>query len=214
MWKRNAPCARQGSPPRSSPSPRLRRNTSQTPSLSSWAAASSGRLAQLETERFLGDALQRHHAGGGMLLGICNGFQILTKLGILPDSSLIDNKKERFECVWAKLVKVARNSPFLQGLPDEFELPSAHAEGRLVTRPGDAEKYLASGNVALQYVDNRDGCECSIAGLQDSTGRAMGLMPHPERFLLPRHHYDKDWAGNEDWGWGYFLFKSAFDALK
>ena len=41
-------------------------------------------------------------------------------------------------------------------LPDEFELPSAHAEGRLVTRPGDAEKYLASGNVALQYVDNRD----------------------------------------------------------
>ena len=88
----------------------------------------SGRLAQLETERFLGDALQRHHAGGGMLLGICNGFQILTKLGILPDSSLIDNKKERFECVWAKLVKVARNSPFLQGLPDEFELPSAHPE--------------------------------------------------------------------------------------
>ena len=152
--------------------------------------------------------------GGGRVLGICNGFQILTKLGILPDSSLIDNKKERFECVWAKLVKVAKNSPFLQGLPDEFELPSAHAEGRLVTRPGDAEKYLAAGNVALQYVDNRDGCECSIAGLQDSTGRAMGLMPHPERFLLPRHHYDKDWAGNEDWGWGYFLFKSAFDALK
>ena len=72
----------------------------------------SGRLAQLETERFLGDALQRHHAGGGMLLGICNGFQILTKLGILPDSSLIDNKKERFECVWAKLVKVAKNSSF------------------------------------------------------------------------------------------------------
>ena len=71
----------------------------------------SGRLAQLETERFLGDALHRHHAGGGLLLGICNGFQILTKLGILPDSSLIDNKKERFECVWAKLVKVAKNSP-------------------------------------------------------------------------------------------------------
>ena len=165
----------------------------------------SGRLAQLETERFLGDALHRHHAGGGLLLGICNGFQILTKLGILPDSSLIDNKKERFECVWAKLVKVAKNSPFLQGLPDEFELPSAHAEGRLVTRPGDAEKYLAAGNVALQYVDNRDGCECSIAGLQDSTGRAMGLMPHPERFLLPRHHYDKDWAGNEDWGWASFM---------
>lgn len=145
--------------------------------------------------------------------GTAGDFQPLA-VGTFVRSSLIDNKKERFECVWAKLVKVAKNSPFLQGLPDEFELPSAHAEGRLVTRPGDAEKYLAAGNVALQYVDNRDGCECSIAGLQDSTGRAMGLMPHPERFLLPRHHYDKDWAGNEDWGWGYFLFKSAFDALK
>ncbi len=50
--------------------------------------------------------------------------------------------------------------------------------------------------MALQYLDNRAGCDCCIAGLQDSTGRAMGLMPHPERFLLPRHHYDKDWAGN------------------
>ena len=69
-------------------------------------------------------------------------------------------------------------------------------------------------DVALQYADNRDGCACSIAGLQDATGCAMGLMPHPERFLLPRHHYDKDWAAHEDWGWGYFLFKSAFDALK
>ena len=89
----------------------------------------SGRLAQLETERFLGDALHRHHAGGGLILGICNGFQILTKLGILPSSSLIDNKSERFECLWARLVKVAKDSPFLQGLPDEFELPSAHAPG-------------------------------------------------------------------------------------
>ncbi|MFR4223291.1 MAG: phosphoribosylformylglycinamidine synthase subunit PurQ [Akkermansia sp.] len=140
--------------------------------MSSWEAASATGLRHqrppgpVGNGTFPGDALQRHHAGGGLLLGICNGFQILTKLGILPDSSLIDNKKERFECVWAKLVKVAKNSPFLQGLPDEFELPSAHAEGRLVTRPGDAEKYLAAGNVALQYVDNRDGCECSIAGLR------------------------------------------------
>ena len=187
--KRNAPCARPASPPRSSPSPRPRRNTSPNPSSSSSAAASrygdyvtSGRLAQLETERFLGDALHRHHAGGGLLLGICNGFQILTKLGILPDSSLIDNKKERFECVWAKLVKVAKTHPSSRAFRTDSSCPLAHAEGRLVTRPGDAEKYLAAGNVALQYVDNRDGCECSIAGLQDSTGRAMGLMPHPERF--------------------------------
>ena len=64
----------------------------------------SGRLAQLETERFLGDALHKHHANGGFLFGICNGFQILTKLGILPKASLIWNKSERFECMWDKLV--------------------------------------------------------------------------------------------------------------
>ncbi len=174
----------------------------------------SGRLAQLETERFLGDALHQHHANGGLILGICNGFQILTKLGILPHASLINNKSERFECMWDKLVKVSSSSPFLQGLPDEFELPSAHAEGRLVTNPGDAEKYLEAGYVALRYASNHNGSDCNIAGLQDASGRAMGLMPHPERFILPRHHYDKDWAGNEDWGWGYFIFKSAFDSLK
>lgn len=173
----------------------------------------SGRLAQLETERFLGEALQEHHARGGMVFGICNGFQILTKLGILPRASLINNKSERFECMWDKLIKVALGSPYLQGLPDEFELPSAHAEGRLITEPGDAEKYLAAGFVALQYASNHNGSECQIAGLQDASGRAMGLMPHPERFLLPRHHYDKDWSGDTDWGWGYYFFKSAFDAL-
>lgn len=173
----------------------------------------SGRLAQLETERFLGDALHKHHANGGFILGICNGFQILTKLGILPKASLINNKSERFECMWDKLVKVAAESPFLQGLPDQFELPSAHAEGRLVTEPGDAEKYLAEGLVALQYGDNHNGSACNIAGLQDKTGRAMGLMPHPERFLYPRNHYDPDWSGDQNWGWGYYFFKSAFDAL-
>ncbi len=173
----------------------------------------SGRLAQMETERFIGDALHKHHANGGFILGICNGFQILTKLGILPKASLIDNKSERFECMWDRLIKVSQTSPFLQGLPDEFELPSAHAEGRLVTNPGDAEKYLAEGLVALQYADNHNGSASRIAGLQDKTGRAMGLMPHPERFVTPDRHYDRDWAGNSDWGWGYFFFKSAFDAL-
>ncbi len=174
----------------------------------------SGRLAQLETERFLGDALVKHFDKVGFLFGICNGIQILTKLGILPKASLIWNKSERFECMWDKLVKVAPNSPYTQYLPEQFELPSAHAEGRLVCEAGDAEKYMANGCVALQYADNHNGSELRIAALQDPTGRAMGLMPHPERFLKPMHHYDPDWSGDADWGWGYYFFKGAFDALK
>lgn len=176
----------------------------------------SGRLAQLETERFLGDSLQKHYAEGGLLLGICNGFQILTKLGILPKASLIWNKPQRFECTWHKMIKKGNPSPFTSLLPDEFELPSAHAEGRLVTEEGDAQRYVESGLVAFQYPEehNSDGCDLGIAGLQDVTGRALGLMPHPERFLTPDRHYDPDWAGDPDWGWGYYLFKGAFDALK
>lgn len=174
----------------------------------------SGRLAQLETERFLGDALQKHHANGGYLFGICNGFQILTKLGILPKASLIDNTTERFVCRWVGLKKVAKNSPFLQGLPDDFELPAAHAEGRLVTIPGDAKRYMEEGLVALTYADNYNGSTEAIAALQDPTGRAMGMMPHPERFIHPQHHYDPDWNGDPNWGWGYFFFKSLADNIK
>lgn len=174
----------------------------------------SGRLAQLETERFLGDALQKHHANGGYLFGICNGFQILTKLGILPKASLIDNTTERFVCRWVGLKKVAKNSPFLQGLPNDFELPAAHAEGRLVTLPGDAKRYMEEGLVALTYTDNYNGSTEAIAALQDPTGRAMGMMPHPERFIHPQHHYDPDWKGDTNWGWGYFFFKSLADNIK
>jgi len=174
----------------------------------------SGRLAQLETERFLGDSILKHHEQGGLLFGICNGFQILTKLGILPKASLIWNKSERFECMWDKLIKTTAQSPFTSCLPAEFELPSAHAEGRLVCEAGDAQKHLDNGCVALQYADNHNGSELRIAGLQDPSGRAMGLMPHPERFLKPKHHYDPDWNGDDTWGWGYYFFKGAFDALK
>ncbi|MCD8070581.1 MAG: phosphoribosylformylglycinamidine synthase subunit PurQ [Akkermansiaceae bacterium] len=178
----------------------------------------SGRLAQLETERFLGDSLQKHYECGGLLFGICNGFQILTKLGILPQASLVWNKTERFECTWHTMVKKGNPSPFTTYLPEKFELPSAHAEGRLVTEPGNARRYLDEGLVAFQYAEghNSDGCDLGIAGLQDASGRVLGLMPHPERFITPDRHYDPDWAAvsRQSRGWGYYFFKGAFDALK
>jgi phosphoribosylformylglycinamidine synthase len=173
----------------------------------------SGRLAQLVTESKLGDAVQQHHQRGGFTFGICNGFQILTKLGILPTGSLIDNTTERFVCRWAKLKVTNPSSPYLQGLPDSFELPVAHAEGRFVSFPGDADQYLANGNVTLTYEDNFNGSTLGIAGLQDASGRAFGLMPHPERFIQKNHHYDPDWSENKDFGWGYYMFKSLAAAL-
>ncbi|MEM0896223.1 MAG: phosphoribosylformylglycinamidine synthase subunit PurQ [Verrucomicrobiota bacterium] len=172
----------------------------------------AGRLAQLETESRLGDAVKEFHTRGGYLLGICNGFQILTKLGILPVGSLVSNTSGRYTCRWAGLEKKA-DSPFLSRLPDEFEFPVAHAEGRFVGLKGAAESYLADGSAALTYTSDINGSQSQIAGLQDSTKRAFGLMPHPERFLFREHHYDPDWDGDPEWGWGHHFFQSIRDAV-
>ena len=174
----------------------------------------AGRLAQLETRRRLGGALEKFRDDGGYLLGICNGFQILMHLGLLPSGSLVDNESERFICRWVGLRKTGGDSAFLRLVPDSFELPIAHAEGRLVTKaPEDAGKYLADGHAALCYGRNVNGSYEQIAALQDDTARVFGLMPHPERFLFRGHHYDPDWAGDDQWGWGYYFFKGIHEAI-
>jgi phosphoribosylformylglycinamidine synthase len=173
----------------------------------------AGRLAQLEIERRLGGAIRDFHEAGGYLLGICNGFQILSKIGILPPASLVENVSGRFVCRWVRLHREAKDNPFLATLPDDFELPVAHAEGRLVTPdPADAQTYLQSGLAALTYGDNFNGSSAAIAGLQDATGRALGMMPHPERFIDRRQHYDRDWIAAEH-GWGHYLFQSIYQRL-
>lgn len=174
----------------------------------------AGRLAQLETERRVGDALTQFRDKGGYLLGICNGFQILTKLGLLPEGSLIDNTSGRFICKWVHLKKNNNNNPFLEGLPDTFELPIAHAEGRFIAPDGAAESYVGNGLAALLYEDDVNGSSSQIAGLTDQTGRVLGLMPHPERFLWDSHHYDPNWQGDESgWGTGYMIFKSIYNSI-
>ena len=174
----------------------------------------SGRIAQLITKNKLGERLKEFIASGGYALGICNGFQILTQLDLLPHASLIHNTSGRFICRWVPLKKNgSKVSPFLKSLPDDFELPVAHAEGRVVTDEGDAEKYVKSGLAPLLYGENFNGSTQAIAALQDETGRVFGLMPHPERFLTRGQHYDPDWKAGEQWGWGYHFFKGAFDTM-
>ncbi|HCN77064.1 MAG TPA: phosphoribosylformylglycinamidine synthase I [Verrucomicrobiales bacterium] len=172
----------------------------------------SGRIAQLITKHKLGEKLKDFVAGGGHVLGICNGFQILAQLDLLPRGSLIHNESGRFICKWAPLKKNSSTSPFLKALPDDFELPVAHAEGRFVGAPGDAEKYVKDGHAALLYGADVNGSSARIAGMQDDTGRVFGLMPHPERFLSKAHHYDPDWSRAEH-GWGYYFFKGAAEAM-
>jgi phosphoribosylformylglycinamidine synthase I len=179
----------------------------------------SGRIAQLITEQKLAGAMEAFVERGGYVLGICNGFQILTKLGLLPKASLIDNSSGRFQCRWVRLRVRNPDNPFLCELPTDcdIEFPIAHAEGRLVAPPGEAARYAREGLAALTYAgENPNGSEESIAGLQNATGRVFGLMPHPERFLYAPQHYDRDWPekqGEPQWGWGYYFFKGICRAI-
>ncbi|MEO0445795.1 MAG: phosphoribosylformylglycinamidine synthase I, partial [Verrucomicrobiota bacterium] len=144
----------------------------------------AGRLAELVLEQRVGTALQDFYADGGHLLGICNGFQILARIGILPEVSLIQNVSGRFVCRWSELDVASGDNAFLQGLPAQIELPVAHAEGRLVAAsPEGASSLVEKGLVVLRYGENFNGSMEQIAGLQDEDGRVLGLMPHPERFL-------------------------------
>ncbi|NNE92385.1 MAG: phosphoribosylformylglycinamidine synthase [Verrucomicrobiales bacterium] len=172
----------------------------------------SGRIAKLVTQNKIGDTLRKFRDGGGYLLGICNGFQILTQLDLLPPCSLVHNTSGRFQCQWVTLKNHAADaSPFLAQLPDEFEFPIAHAEGRLVTAdPADAEKLIADGFAALTYTTDVNGSFQQIAGLKDESGRVLGLMPHPERFMFREDHYDPDWGDAEN-GSGHYLFQSLFE---
>lgn len=176
----------------------------------------AGRVLALEVERFLADELAALHDRGGTLFGVCNGFQVLVKAGLLPQVdgvrlSLTWNTSHRFECRWSRL----KVEPALgHVLPVGSILPavSAHAEGQLVLAEGEADvaRLVAAGVIALRYADREgavapgfpacpSGTIDAIAGLVSTSGRILGLMPHPERNLSPLHLPDR---GAGAWGSG------------
>ncbi|TAH38637.1 MAG: phosphoribosylformylglycinamidine synthase subunit PurQ [Planctomycetota bacterium] len=176
----------------------------------------AGRILAVEVERFLGEVLAEHHARGGSVFGVCNGFQTLVKARLLPDladvrATLTWNASGRFECRWTRL-RVEGGLARL--LPEGFVLPApvAHAEGRLVLADAarDLQRLEAGKRIALRYVDARgrpttdypdcpSGSSGGIAGLVSASGRILGLMPHPERNLSAAHTPD---GGAGAWGRG------------
>ncbi|MEZ6016542.1 MAG: phosphoribosylformylglycinamidine synthase I [Planctomycetota bacterium] len=154
----------------------------------------------------LGDALRRHVDRGGVILGVCNGFQVLVESGLFePDAApeersiaLYANASNHYECRWVTLREHGGNCAWLQdGL--EWPCPVAHGEGRFVVKTAAAlERLRANGQLALTYVGqgaggagypaNPNGAVADIAGITDPTGRVFGLMPHPERNIDPWNH--------------------------
>lgn len=158
----------------------------------------SGMVVALLCRRHLGESLGRFVASGGLVIGICNGFQVLTKLGLLPggtsspsrEVSLIQNEAGTFVDDWVD-VHFERESVcvWTKGLEDRM-LPVRHGEGRFVASSEAVLDRLGAGaQVALRYAgSNPNGSARDIAGICDPSGRVFGLMPHPEAFLVRENH--------------------------
>jgi phosphoribosylformylglycinamidine synthase subunit PurQ / glutaminase len=126
-------------------------------------------------------AIRRHADRGGYVLGVCNGFQILTEAGMLP-GALTRNLHQRFECGdWS--VKVTAEGPFTRNVGEIWRLPIAHGEGRFQAAPATIERLDGEGLVGLRYFGaNPNGSMGDIAGIYGGPRRnVFGLMPHPER---------------------------------
>ena len=166
----------------------------------------AGKILANQLSCFLGDALRKFRDAEKLILGVCNGFQALLKAGLLvppdeegPLATLAHNASGRFQDRWLTLQAFPGRCPFLTGI-DRMLVPIAHGEGRFLCR----EEWILhgleqAGQVVLKYVPpigpdgddrpyNPNGSQGDVAGLCDATGRVLGLMPHPERHVLPTQH--------------------------
>lgn len=164
----------------------------------------SGRLFAVKLREGLYPELRGAAERGVPMIGVCNGFQVMTQLGLLPGPqagqpwpelapprqsvSLTENQNARFIDAWIPIqLERPERCVWTEGLDprmpsDVLQLPIAHGEGRFVTDPETLRMLEASGHVVMRYGDNVNGSVGSIAGICDATGRLFGLMPHPDRY--------------------------------
>ena len=174
---------------------------------------------------------------GGLAIGICNGFQMMTRLGMLPGldgdyrtprATLAPNDQLGYRNAWVRL-KVNPDSPcvWTQGLSG-LDLPSRHGEGKFLVESADLlEQMESAGQVAVRYVDargepteawpaNPNGSPGGIAGVCDPSGRLFGMMPHPDAFLFPFQHPHWCWQGgaaDSAEGEGLAVFRNGVDTV-
>jgi phosphoribosylformylglycinamidine synthase I len=188
----------------------------------------SGKVLAVKLRAHVLEPLQDFVARGRLVLGICNGFQVLVKLGLLPnltgtcaqDITVTFNDSGRFEDRWVYLaVNPASTCVFTTGM-DRVYLPVRHGEGKFV--PRDAATLATLENrrcIVMRYVDgqgrpaaypwNPNGSVADVAGICDATGRVFGLMPHPEAYLHPTNHprWTREPVPTE--GMGVQIFRNA-----
>lgn len=186
----------------------------------------AGKVFASQLNNSLSQVLRDFHEQGKLILGICNGFQVLIKSGLFFEdqpkqvpATLTWNDSGRYRDSWVHLHADDQLCVFLKGL-DQIELPIAHAEGKFITYDETALQQLQSRNqLAIRYCKpdgpngdvpfplNPNGSQVDVAGICDPTGRIFGLMPHPERNIDATHHpnWTRDCAG----GAGLAIFENA-----
>lgn len=199
----------------------------------------SGRILANELRFHLGDALTEFIAAGKLVIGICNGFQVLVKAGILPGTaahqretahpyvqtaSLTNNDSGKFEDRWTYL-KVQGHSVWTKGLNELVYFPVAHAEGKFIVTPETVKTLEENKQIAFRYSsfegnapvypENPNGSISDIAGVTDQTGRILGLMPHPERhFFFTQHPFWTRLSMNGQYGHGAKIFENGVQYVR
>jgi len=168
-----------------------------------------------------------------LILGICNGFQALTKAGLLPaidkryqEATLTFNDSNKFEDRWVYLKISSNKSIFVKdGNISKMYLPIAHGEGKFVTKDETTlNKITMNHQIVFKYVNeqgeetgypwNPNGSVRNIAGICDPTGQILGIMPHPERHVEPTQHPRWTRNGLKEYGDGFLIFRNAVDYVK
>jgi phosphoribosylformylglycinamidine synthase len=131
-------------------------------------------------------AVKQFAAGGGLVLGVCNGFQILVEAGLLP-GALIRNRSLKFVCRDVHLRVETVNSPFTASAQrgEILRVPIAHGEGCYYADDRTLDELEAEDRVVFRYLDNPNGSLRDIAGILNRERNVMGMMPHPERAADP-----------------------------
>ena len=197
----------------------------------------AGRILANELRFKLGESIKKFIHDGKLIIGICNGFQVLVRAGILPGqndpkdiplqqtSTLTYNDSGKFEDRWIHL-RLEGRSVWTQGLDKIIFLPVAHGEGKFMVQNNDLLKqlqnnqqivfrYCSPDGGAPKYPENPNGSLDHIAGITDVTGRILGLMPHPERhFLFTQHPFWTRLAKKTQYGVGAKIFENGIKYVR
>jgi phosphoribosylformylglycinamidine synthase I len=192
----------------------------------------AGKILANELKYRLREPIEQFVAEGKLIIGICNGFQVMVKAGLLPgfngisgvqEATIYTNDSGKFECRWVYLKHIDNGRCiFTKNIKEIIYLPVAHGEGKFTTISEKTLDALKAGDqVVFKYVDpdgnytgypwNPNGSDRNIAGICDSTGRIFGLMPHPERYLSKYNHPRWTREQLEEEGDGVTIFRNAVE---